>query len=225
MSWITKTLSSSIGRKLLMALTGLFLCSFLIVHLSGNFQMLNDDGGLQFNAYAKFMTSFPLVKFISYGLYATILFHAIYGIMLVMANRKARPVGYKMADGAANSSWASRNMGLLGSLILLFIVVHMKNFWYEMHWGEIGTDAQGNRDLFTVTKIAFSQWWYVAFYVLSMAVLAFHLLHGFQSAFQTLGINHKKYTPIIQTVGVIFSIGICMGYAAIPLLMFVKSLS
>ncbi|TAF32908.1 MAG: succinate dehydrogenase [Cytophagales bacterium] len=225
MSWITKTLSSTIGRKVLMALTGLFLCSFLVVHLSGNFQMLMSDGGLQFNAYAKFMTSFPLVKFISYGLYACILLHAIDGFMLMAANRKARPVGYKMVDGAANSSWASRNMGLLGSLILIFIVVHMKNFWYEMHWGDIGIDAQGNRDLYTVTKVAFEKWWYVVFYVFSMVVLAFHLMHGFQSAFQTMGINHKKYTPFIKVIGNLFSIVICIAYAAIPLIMFFNSLS
>lgn len=219
MSWFTQAIGSSLGRKLVMSLTGLFLCSFLIVHLVGNLQLLGADAQLKFNAYAKFMTTFPLIKFLSYGLYAGFLLHIIQGIQLVMKNKSARPVGYKK-DKGYGSSGASRNMGLLGTIILVFLVIHMKSFWYEMHWGEIGNDSAGNRDLFAVVNAAFGQLWYVALYVVSMFALAFHLLHGFQSAFQTLGINHKKYTPAIKLVGFAFSVIVPAAYAAIPIVMF-----
>lgn len=222
MSWLQRTLSSSIGKKLLMALTGLFLCSFLLVHLSGNFQLLKDDGGLAFNAYAKFMTTFPLIKVLSYGLYAGFLLHIIDGLILAYQNRQARPVSYGYTKPGTSSSWASRNMAVLGTIILVFLIVHLRNFWYEMHWGAIGMDAAGNKDLYGVVDAAFSQWWYVALYVVSMAAVAYHLIHGFQSAFQTLGINHKKYSPFIKVVGYAFSILVPLGFAAIPVIMFIS---
>ena len=220
MSWLTDTLTSSIGRKVIMSLTGLFLIIFLIVHLSGNFQLLMDDGGLQFNAYAKFMTSNPLIKFTSYGLYAFILLHIIMSAVLAAKNRKARPVGYAQVKGSANSAWASRNMGILGTVILIFLVIHMRSYWYEMHWGDIPMDAAGNKDLFKVVSASFAQWWYVAIYVVSMIFLAFHLSHGFSSAFQTLGVNHKKYTPFIKGLGIVYAILIPAAFASIPLYMF-----
>jgi succinate dehydrogenase / fumarate reductase cytochrome b subunit len=220
MSWFSTAISSSLGRKLIMALTGLFLCSFLVVHLIGNLQLLAGDASVRFNEYAKFMTTFPLVKFLSYGLYAGFLIHIIDGVMLVMKNREARPVAYKVMKGEANSTWASRNMGLLGTIIFVFLVIHLKSFWYEMHFGAIGVDTYGNKDLYTVVDAAFSQLWYVILYVVAQIALAYHLLHGFQSAFQTFGLNHAKYTPTIKTIGFVFSILVPAGYAAIPLVMF-----
>lgn len=207
-----------------MALTGLFLVTFLVAHLAGNLQLLDmsPDGQLKFNAYAKFMTSFPLVKAVSYLLYFSILFHAFDGFLLVIQNRKARPVRYAKENAGANRSWASNNMALLGTLILLFLVIHMKRFWYEMHFGELGLDADGNKDLYTVVAAAFGELWYVALYVVMMAVLAFHLLHGFQSAFQSLGINHARYTPIIKSVGVFFAVVVPVLFALIPVWMFVN---
>ncbi len=224
MSWLTSTLSSSIGKKLLMALTGLFLCSFLIVHLSGNFQLLKSDGGLAFNAYAKFMTTFPLIKVLSYGLYAGFLLHIIDGLALAYQNRQARPVSYGYSKPGTSSSWASRNMAVLGTIILVFLIVHLRNFWFEMHFGSIPMDSAGNKDLYSVVAAAFSQWWYVALYVAAMASVAYHLLHGFQSAFQTLGLNHKKYSGIIKLTGYAFSIAVPLGFAAIPIIMFMQSL-
>lgn len=207
-----------------MALTGLFLSVFLIAHLAGNLQLLDmsPEGQLKFNAYAKFMTSFPLVKAVSYLLYFSILFHAFDGILLARQNRAARPARYVKENAAANRSWASSNMALLGVLILVFLVMHMKHFWYEMHWGPIGTDADGNKDLYTVVAAAFNQLWYVALYVVMMAVLAFHLLHGFQSSFQSLGLNHPRYTPIIKSVGVFFGVVVPILFALIPVWMFVN---
>ena len=207
-----------------MALTGLFLSVFLIAHLAGNLQLLDmsPEGQLKFNAYAKFMTTFPVVKAVSYLLYFSILFHAFDGILLAIQNRKARPVRYAKENAGSNRSWASSNMALLGTLILVFLVIHMKGFWYEMHWGALGLDADGNKDLYAVVAAAFSELWYVALYVVSMAVLAFHLLHGFQSSFQSLGLNHPRYTPVIKNVGVFFGVVVPILFALIPVWMFVN---
>lgn len=208
-----------------MALTGLFLVLFLITHLAGNLQLLDmsPDGQLQFNAYAKFMTTFPVVKVISYLLYFSILFHAFDGFLLAFQNRKARPVKYAYEKPGANSAWYARQMALLGTLLLVFIVIHMRGFWYEMHWGDIGTDANGNKDLYTVVAAAFSQTWYVALYVVMMAVLAFHLLHGFQSAFQSLGLNHPRYTPLVKNIGVFIAVVVPVFFALIPVWMFINA--
>ncbi len=215
-------LGSSLAKKYWMALTGLFLVTFLVAHLAGNLQLLDmsPQGQLKFNAYARFMTTFPLVKAVSYLLYFSILFHAFDGILLAVQNRQARPVRYVKENAGANRSWASNNMALLGVLILVFLVIHMKGFWYEMHWGPIGTDADGNKDLYTVVAAAFSQLWYVSVYVVMMAVLALHLLHGFQSAFQSLGLNHPRYTPVIKNVGVFFAVVVPVLFALIPVWMF-----
>jgi len=163
------------------------------------------------------------VKIVSYLLYASILFHAFDGILLAIQNRKARPVRYVREKPSASRTWYSSQMALLGTLIMVFIVLHMKAFWYEMHWGSLGMDADGNKDLYTLVAAAFTQWWYVALYVVSMAVLAFHLMHGFWSAFQSLGLNHPKYMPIIKTVGVFFAVIVPIFFALIPVWMFLTN--
>lgn len=137
MKWIIKMFSSTIGQKFIMALTGLFLCVFLVVHTLGNLQLFKSDGGLAFNTYSVFMSTNPLIKCISYLLYATILFHAIKGFMLLRKNKKARPIDYAIKGGSASSHWTSRNMGILGTILLLFIVVHMYNFWFEYKFGHV----------------------------------------------------------------------------------------
>jgi succinate dehydrogenase / fumarate reductase cytochrome b subunit len=137
MNWLSKMFTSSIGQKLLVALTGLFLSVFLIIHVTGNLQLFKDDGGLAFNTYTVFMTTNPLIKTVSYVLYFSILFHAFKGISLVLKNRSARPVQYAVTDGKANSHWTSRSMGLLGTIILVFIVVHMTDFWAKYKFGHV----------------------------------------------------------------------------------------
>lgn len=212
-------ISSSIGKKYWMALTGLFLCLFLVGHLAGNLQLIfgtQED----FNGYAKFMTSNPAVKLLSYLTYFSILFHAVDGIILARQNRAARPVKYVKENAAANASWASRSMALLGIVTLVFIIIHMKSFWFEMHWGEIGNDSEGQRDLWTVTVTAFKQLWYVAFYVVAMVALGFHLSHGFQSAFQSLGLRYGKYKDGMIKAGTWFSILVCGLFAIIPVYIF-----
>ena len=224
MNWFLKLLSSSIGRKLLMALTGLFLILFLVIHLIGNLQLLKDDNGEAFNVYAKFMTTNPLIVTISYVNYACILIHVIWALLLTNRNRKARGAeGYAVINNS--SPWTSRNMGILGTFIFIFLVIHLRGFWYEMHWGGIPTanyDGVEVKNLYATVEAAYSQAWYVGVYVFSMLILAFHLWHGFASSFQTLGLNHKKYNPVIAFVGKAFSIIIPALFALIPIWMFLN---
>ena len=226
MGWFTSTFSGSIGRKIIMALTGLFLCSFLIVHLIGNLQLLANDSGESFNHYAKFMTSNLLIKIVSYVLYTSIIVHSIWALILTMQNKKARPIGYAYSNPQANSPWNSRNMGILGTLTLIFIVIHMKDFWWEYHNGDLPLytleDGTVVKDLYKLVGFSFGQLWYVALYVFCMVALAFHLHHGFKSSFQTLGLNHKKYTPFIRQVGLWFSILVPGAFALIPIIMFIS---
>ncbi len=222
LKWLGHFFSSSLGRKLIMSLTGLFLCLFLFIHMTGNLQLLKSDGGRAFNEYAYFMTLFGPIKIVSYITYFFILLHAIDGIGLALKNRQARPVKY--AANPKGSSWASRNMAVLGTIILVFLVIHLKQFWFEYKFGtsvpSVTYDGTEYKNLYAVVVEAFSQWWYVLLYLVSLVALSYHLIHGFQSAFQTLGINHKKYTPIIKALGWIFSIGVPLGFALQPLYLF-----
>ncbi len=225
MSWFTNALSSTLGRKLLMAATGLFLIIFLLVHLIGNLQLLKDDGGQAFNIYAQFITTNPIIKTTSYLLYATFIVHIVWALLLTVYNRKARPVGYAKSGASTNSTWSSRNMGFLGTIILIFLIIHLKNFWYEMHWGDIGMvtyEGESYKDLYDVVDKSFAEWWLAAIYVVAMLGLMFHLFHGFQSAFQTLGLNHPKYNALIKGVGTAFAIIVPALFAAIPILMFIE---
>lgn len=205
-----------------MALTGLFLILFLVIHLIGNLQLLKNDGGESFNVYAQFMTTNPLIMVISYVNYACILLHIIWALLLTMLNKRARGAeGYAVVKNS--SPWTSRNMGILGTFILIFLVIHLKGFWYEMHWGGIPTenyDGVEVKNLYATVDAAYSQVWYVAVYVFSMLMLAFHLWHGFASSFQTLGLNHVKYNPVIAFVGKAFAIIVPALFALIPIWMF-----
>lgn len=226
MSWFTNFLTSSIGRKVVMSLTGLFLISFLIVHLIGNLQLLAPDEGESFNIYAYFMTHNPVIKTVSYLLYAFILIHAVQGWILWRKNRKARGsqrYAVKVTRAVGTNSFAASNMGWLGTIIFIFILVHMYQFWLQMKMGNLPMatyDGQEVKDLYAIVSEAFANIGYVIFYVVSMVVIAYHLLHGFQSSFQTLGLNHKKYTPFIKAVGIVYSILVPLGFAVIPLYMY-----
>ena len=223
-------LKSSLAKKYLMALTGLFLCTFLVGHLAGNLQLFiqGAEGQQAFNEYAEFMTTFPLVKLLSYLTYACVLFHIVDGIVLTTRNRKSRPVGYVKERGSANASWASRNMGLLGTIIAVFLVSHMQTFWYKMHFGEMPMH-DGLKDLHSVVLAFFSpenSLGIVAVlgYILAQMALAFHLVHGFQSGFQSLGLRHPKYTPAIEKTGYLFGIGVPLLFAIIPVFLYITQL-
>lgn len=223
MKWFLDLITSSLGKKLVMALTGLFLILFLAVHLAGNLQLLKHDGGKAFNIYAELMTTNPVIKSISYGNYAFIVVHFVLAGLLTRKNRSARGTeGYAVTSGKS-SAWSSRNMGILGTIILIFLVIHMKDFWAQMHWGGIGTanyEGKEVKDLYRIVALAFSEAWYVGLYVICMIGLAFHLWHGFASAFQTLGLNHLKYNPVINFVGKAFAIIVPALFALIPIMMF-----
>jgi len=137
MNWLIKMFNSSLGQKIIMSLTGFFLCAFLVVHAIGNTQLFYSDHGMAFNKYAVFMTTFPLIKIVSYGLYTLLLVHIFKGIALTLSNRKARSVQYQVPNGRASSHWTSRNMALLGVLLFFFLVVHMGDFWFEYKFGHV----------------------------------------------------------------------------------------
>jgi succinate dehydrogenase / fumarate reductase cytochrome b subunit len=212
-----KFLKSSVGKKVLMGLTGLFLISFLIVHVSINSLIFLNDSGESFNAGANFMAHNPVIRIVEIGLFAGLIAHVVQAWVLTNENKKARPVGYAMVDGAANSSWYSRSMGILGSLLLIFLVVHLGNFWLPTKQAVF---AHEEHNTFENMKQVFSQWYFVLLYLVGVIALCYHLLHGFQSAFQSLGMNHKKYTPSIKKFGIWFSIIVCVLFAAMPLTMF-----
>ncbi len=213
-----KFLQSSLGKKLLMGLTGLFLISFLVVHCFLNSFIFFNDGGLLFNEGAKFMATNPIIKVMEYVLFAGLVLHMVQALLLTLQNNKARPVKYAVNNGAANSKWYSRSMGILGSLLLMFLIIHLANFWVKSRFtGLPGTDANGNENLYAVMQEVFHIWWVVVIYVLGVISLCYHLLHGFQSSFQTLGLNHPKYTPLIKAVGFWFSIIISIIFAAMPI--------
>lgn len=223
MKWIIDLFASTIGRKLLMSLTGLFLISFLVVHLIGNLQLLKDDNGEAFNRYAEFMGHNPLVQIIAKGNFAFILLHVIVSIALTRRNRDARgPEGYAVSSGKS-SIWASRNMGILGTLILIFLVIHLKDFWGQSKFGTLAVanyDGEEFGNLYLTVTEWFAKGWYVALYVFCMCALAFHLWHGFASAFQTLGLKHQKYNPIISFLGKAFAIVVPALFAWIPVSMY-----
>ncbi len=231
MKWIIDFLTSSIGKKLVMSLTGLFLCSFLAIHLLGNLQLLKSDGGEAFNTYAYFMTQNPLIKTISYGLYFFILLHAIQGIAIAISNKKAKGSKYAVST-QKNASWASKNMALLGILVLAFLFIHMGDFWFKMKFTDNLDVVKvyegyefGVKDLYAQVRTSFSQLWIVIVYLIGLLALAFHLFHGFQSAFQTLGLNHHKYTPMIKVLGAAFSILVPLGFAIMPIWIYFATLT
>ncbi len=205
-----------------MSITGIFIIVFVAVHVSGNSLLFKNDGGLAFNAYSSLMSTNPLIQMVSKVNYALILLHVIYAIVLTRKNQSARPVGYAIPGGSVSSSWASRNMMLLGIILFVFLIIHLRGFWYEMHYGNLGLDSNGNKDLYAIVVAAYSQWWYVGIYVVSMIALSFHLSHGFSSTFQSLGLNHTKYTPFIKLVGRLFSIIVPLLFALMPIYLFLK---
>ena len=220
MSWFTDTFGSSIGRKLLMSLTGFFLILFLIIHLLGNLAIFSEDGGLAFNTYAAFMSHNPLIEVVSYALYISILAHAIIAGWLWITNKMARPARYAVSKANENSTWASRSMMLLGSLLFFYILIHLKDFWWYYKMGgnyEFDVDANGNRDLFSMVIEQFKSPLTLGIYLVGLIALSIHLWHGFQSAFQTLGLENERYTPLIKFLGKLYALIVPLGFAAMPI--------
>ncbi len=213
---MSKLLGSSITKKLVMALAGLFLILFLPVHLGINLLLLKEDP-VPFNEAAHFMATFPPIKIFEVILLGTFLIHILWGIILQIQNWMARPSRYRVTN-YSQTSFFSKFMIYTGGIVLIFLVIHFINF-YLMKLGIVEGDPENfykeAHDLFQLPG-------YITFYLVSFVILGFHLHHAFQSAFQTLGWNHKKYTPVIKALGVIYSIFIPLGFFIIPILIYLK---
>lgn len=218
---------SSIGRKAIMALTGFFLMFFLLQHLSIN--MISIVDGDLFNEVSHFMGTNPLVQFVLQPvLIFSVIFHFVWGMYLEYQNNQAREVKYAMYKGSANASWMSRNMIISGLAVLAFLALHFYDFWIpEINVKYVQGDMSGmlpGADEFRyyeelVHKFA-GQPIRVALYVISFVMLSLHLLHGFQSAFQSVGYNSTKYTPLIKKLGNIFAIAVPAGFVLVALVHF-----
>ncbi len=223
MKW-SELFTSSVGKKWVMGLTGIFLVLFLVVHVGLNACIFAMDGGVMFNKAAHFMGSNAVPRILEIGLFAGIILHMIQGWSLELSNRAARKKGYAVSIGNKGSKWYSRSMGLLGTLLFLFLVMHISHFWvpsritgldpvmiegkeYHNLYGEMLQVFQGNLAV-------------VILYVLGCFALAWHLLHGFQSAFRTLGLTNGRYLALVESAGVLFSVLVPLVFALMPVAMY-----
>jgi succinate dehydrogenase / fumarate reductase cytochrome b subunit len=213
MNWIVTTLRSSIGKKLMMALTGLAFVGFLAAHLAGNLTLY---GGKQaFNAYAEKLHSLgPLLKVFELGLIAFALIHIATGLWLFWENRRARPVPYAQHASRGGRTLSSRTMPYTGLIILAFVVFHLSNFTFS---------DKTQTTIFDIVSRAFSNPLYVAAYAAAMIVVGLHVRHGFWSAFQTIGANHPKYMPAISAVSVAAGFVVGIGFGLIPIMVALRS--
>ena len=203
--------SSSVGQKLLVGLSGFFLCSFLVVHLYINLFLLEQDGGQTFDVYSEFMATYPLIRPLEILLFAGFLLHVLLAAWTWFTNRTVRPARYAVNRASENSALSSRIMIVSGSIVLVFLVVHVNTFFVGSRF--LHTD----QTVYEIVRNAFANPWYVALYVVSLVFLGYHLKHGFQSAFQTFGIRSGKYSRLIDAVAVVFWLIIPLAFAAIPL--------
>ncbi len=217
--------TSSVGKKLVMAFTGIFLILFLMVHAGLNACIWAMDGGLMFNKAGHFMGSFVLPRILEIGLFLGIFLHIIQGYMLTLENRSKRAVGYEVSY-SKGSKWYSRSMALLGTLLLMFLIMHIYHFWTPSRLGGIGNiktldtfelNGVEYHNLYAQMQLIFENPIVVLLYVLACGSLAYHLAHGFQSAFKTIGVHNKKYHTIISCIGYGFAIIIPLAFAMMPI--------
>ncbi len=212
-----------------MGLTGLFLISFLVVHCFVNAMVFFDRSGSLFNEYAHFMGTNIIIRIMEVVLFAGLLLHIIDGLMLYFQNRAARPQGYAYNKPNANSSWYSRSMAILGTLLLIFLIMHLYHFWLKSRFLGLPEvpHPQFNvqmLDLYSEMVVVFSSLPVVILYVLAQVALAYHLLHGFWSAFQSLGLNHTKYNNAIHMAGTAFAIVIPFIFALMPIVIYLRTI-
>jgi succinate dehydrogenase / fumarate reductase cytochrome b subunit len=195
--------TSSIAKKLGMALTGMVLYGFLLGHLIGNSLLLRDDGGQAFNAYSEFLVTHPLIVPVELFLLATLVVHVYMAIRVSIENKRARPDRYQRVQSQGERSWASRTMIYSGILIFSFLVFHLLTFKYG---------DQGDGTLYDLVYATFQKPAFQALYIFSMVVLGFHLWHAFQSAFQTLGIGGRP----VRSLGLILCLVLSLGFGLLP---------
>ena len=216
--------TSSIGKKFIMSVTGIFLMLFLIVHLTVNSLLM--VGSDTFNEAAHFMVTNPFIRVVEPILALGFIIHIIYSAIITLQNQQARPVKFSVKNRRGASSWTSRNMFIFGGLIFIFLVIHLINFYWKVRFGEIGTttiDGVEMENVYAlVSELFINWWWYDLIYVLGAVFLGLHLSHGFWSAFQTLGWDNDKWIIRLKRIGYIFSIIIAGGFATIPLYFLIK---
>jgi succinate dehydrogenase / fumarate reductase cytochrome b subunit len=220
--------TSSVGKKFIMALTGISLILFLVVHVGLNscvFATLfyENDHGEIFNRAAHFMGSTEIPRILEIFLFGGIFLHIIQGLVLTFQNRSKRGVQYKVNYGNRGSKWYSRSMGLLGTIILIFLIIHWKHFWIPSRFtglDEVNIDGKPMHDLFGLMKTTFEEPYVVIIYVLACISLSYHLMHGFQSAFRTIGLRNNKYLKLVNGTGVAFSIIVPFLFAMMPVSMY-----
>jgi len=218
MSWIFQFLKSSIGKKFVMAITGSFLLIFLVIHLIGNLTLF--FGPEAFNRYVLSLAKIkPMIRVIEIVLLSAFIFHIYNGSKLWWENKRARPVNYKINGSVENTTIFSRTMFVSGSIIFIFLVLHLGTFFWRFNVHDPMNYAD-NHQYYNIITHFFQYSWYVGIYLIAMVLLGFHLNHGFQSAFQTFGLNNKKYTPLIKRLGTIYSIIMAVGFASMPIYFF-----
>jgi len=222
MGWFLKFFNSSIGKKFMMALTGSFLLIFLIVHLIGNITLF--FGPSAFNGYVKTLDVIkPVIRVIEVVLLTAFILHIYNGIILWIENKQSQGgkfIGkYRINASKQNSSFSSRTSFVTGSIVFIFLVLHLGTFFWRFNVYDPESLANTHRYFDIVTGF-FAIWWYVILYVIAVLLLGFHLNHGFQSAFQTFGWNHKKYFPIVERIGTIYATIMALGFASMPIYFF-----
>jgi len=206
MNWLTNTFGSSVGKKLMMAVTGLFFCVFLVLHLAGNLTIY--IGKDAFNSYAQHLHSLgPLLTLAEWGLLIFAVTHISTGLLLFYQNYKARPTRYAVNKRAGGRTLGSATMPYTGVILLLFVIYHLFNFHFV---------DKTHTTIFQIVSTAFAQPSYVLIYTVAMIIAAVHVSHGFWSAFQTLGANHPKYTPLLRGLSLVFSLIVGIGFGFIP---------
>lgn len=215
-------LGSSIGKKLIMSITGSFLIVFLLVHLFLN--LLTLVGPDAFNTAAHFMGHNPVMKVMEFALAAGFLLHMIYASYLTITNQKARPVKYAVSNKSEATSWASKNMFITGGVVLLFLVLHLMNYYYKIKFTDLIESGQMSEYQLVVGLFQPENWYYVVIYVVWFILLGLHLNHAFQSAFQTLGLNNKNWAPRLRFVGNLYAVIVSVGFTIIPIYFLVKAL-
>lgn len=223
--------TSAIGKKLVMAFTGIFLILFLIIHASANACIFVPDHGATFNKVAHFLGTNWVMHLLEVGLFAGFILHIVQGITVTIQNKKKRPIKYAMVR-RPDTHWYSSAMGLLGVIILIFLIIHLSQFWVHTRFagifGGVGDITYDNGmyvnkpidNLFEQMHLVFSHAWVVIVYLIALIALGFHLAHGFQSAFRTLGMTSSRYIPIIRGIGYAYSIIIPVAFATMPVLMY-----
>jgi succinate dehydrogenase / fumarate reductase cytochrome b subunit len=207
---------SSITQKVILALAGLFLITFLLIHLGINLLLLRNDGGAAYGIAVEFMTTNILVKIMEIFLFGGFLLHALLGITIQIQNWLARPKRYRI-EGFSHKSFFSKYMIHTGAIIFTFLIIHFMNFYFvKLGWVDAPAGLE-REDFYQMAILLFSNRFYAIMYVIFMIFLGFHLHHAFQSAFHTLGLNHTKYTPFIKGLGTAYSIVVALGFASIPL--------